>query len=252
MTTKKTQMKTPSLVDVFVGRQLRENRDKRGLTLEAAGKSLGVSPQQVHKYEHAHSRVPFTAVFNLLDLYGAALGSFIDNVQKACASKEPCSCRRHVTLLIVEDNPDDVKLVCEALHSFDESINIVTTSSTRQMLSILRGEAPHISDVRPDIVLLDLCIPQKRTRPRQGEGINALRAVKQDRYISTIPVIILTNSKRGDLVRRAYDNGAWGYIYKSMEFDSFKISLIGCVKYWTEIVVRPSSVYKPHSYKAVS
>ncbi|MDR2458931.1 MAG: response regulator [Holosporales bacterium] len=247
MKTKKTQSrsKEPKPVDISVGRLLRENRDKRGLTLGDAGKRLGVSLQQVQKYEQARSKASFSTVVNLLNFYGVDVMRFIDDVQKTYPGKDlHNNCCQSATLLIVEDNPGDVVLALNALRSIRKGINVVSTDNVQQMLRILRGEAPHISGSRPDLILLDLCIPQKREKPKRGEGISAIRAVKQDRRTSTIPIVVLTNNSGDDIVRQAYDNGANGYIYKSMEFGAFRNNLVHCVKYWTETIVPPARVYK--------
>jgi CheY-like chemotaxis protein/DNA-binding XRE family transcriptional regulator len=245
MKTKKMQVKEPNSADISVGKLLRENRDKRGLTLHDAGQRLGVSFQQVHKYEQARSKASFSTVINLLNFYGVDVMRFIDDVQKAYCSDELPDDSRPATLLIVEDDPGDVVLARDALRSLKETINIVNADSTQQMLSIMRGEAPHISRSRPDLVLLDLCIPQKHEKPKKCEGLSVLRTVSQDRRIATIPIVVLTNSTGDDLVRQAYNNGAKGYIHKSMQFGAFSKALIHCVRYWTEIIVPPARVYKP-------
>ncbi|MDR1364973.1 MAG: response regulator [Holosporales bacterium] len=232
-------------MDDAIGKKLREARDRCGLTLSDVGKKLGVSYQQIQKYEQGGSKVAASALYNILRLYGIDLEIFFEDVIShihgdSCHVRKWLSGNNTVsTLLVVEDNPADEAITRMALEVLPNT-NVVSVHNTRQMLDVLRYKKLCASLPTPNVVFLDLYIPHKGERPERYEGIRALKDIKRDPSTRMIPVIVLTNSREDDLMQQAYDSGAAGYVCKSMQFDSFSEHLVRCVKYWTETVALPS------------
>src|SRR5512141_1919816 len=105
---------------------------------------------------------------------------------------------RTIDILMVEDDPGDVRLTREALKGSKvlHSLNVVEDGVAA--LDYLRKLAPYQNAVRPDIVLLDLNLPKK-------DGREVLSAMKEDAALRSIPVVILTTSQAEEDVLRAYN-----------------------------------------------
>jgi CheY-like chemotaxis protein len=140
--------------------------------------------------------------------------------------------KKVINLLLVEDNPGDETITRKALNSFG-NLNILCVHDGDQILEVLRYKTLCPDFPRPDLIFLDIYIPRR-------DGITVLKEIKRDREIQDIPVIILTNNTRTDLMAEAYKSGAAGYICKSFDFTTFRDNLTDCIKYWSSAVVLPS------------
>jgi two-component system, chemotaxis family, response regulator Rcp1 len=114
---------------------------------------------------------------------------------------------RPLEILLVDDNPADVRLTEEALRESSLEARLSVARDGVEAMAHLRGEAP-----RPDVVLLDLNLPRK-------DGREVLAEVKGDDALSGIPVVVLTTSKAEEDVLRSYDLDANCYITKPVQVD---------------------------------
>src|SRR5438046_10189190 len=124
---------------------------------------------------------------------------------------------RQLTVLLVEDNPRDVRLTQRAFKQAGLPHELRVVRDGDEALAYLHREGaynePGIAP-RPDVILLDLNLP------RMG-GHELLREVKQDHRFRQVPIIVLTTSERPDDVRLAYDAGANAYLLKPMGVSRF-------------------------------
>jgi len=139
---------------------------------------------------------------------------------------------RAIDILMVEDDPGDVRLTREALKGSKvlHSLNVVEDGVAA--LDYLRKVAPYQDAVRPDIVLLDLNLPRK-------DGREVLSAMKQDAALKTIPVVILTTSQAEEDVLRAYNLNANCYVTKPVDFDQFMRIVRTIEDFWLNVVTLP-------------
>ena len=138
-------------------------------------------------------------------------------------------------ILLVEDNPGDVRLMLEILKEGEipHDFNVVTDGE--QALQYLRKEAHFTEKARPDIVFLDLNLP------KMG-GLEVLKAIKADPDLQSIPVVIMTSSDAQEDVERAYADHANCFITKPMDPDEFhKVAEI-VRAFWLSAVKLPSGV----------
>ncbi len=112
-------------------------------------------------------------------------------------------------LLLVEDNPGDVRLVREALALCPGPCELTVARDGDQALALLRGPGP-----RPHLVLLDLQLPRRH-------GLEVLAALRADPTLAGLPVVVFTSSEAGDDRRRALGLGADAYHPKPAEFDRY-------------------------------
>ncbi|MBM3224298.1 MAG: response regulator [Candidatus Tectomicrobia bacterium] len=142
---------------------------------------------------------------------------------------------RQLTVLLVEDNPRDVRLTQRAFKQAGLPHELRVVRDGDEALTYLHREGAYQEpDVapRPDVILLDLNLP------RMG-GHELLRQVKQDSRFKQLPIIVLTTSERPDDVRQAYDAGANAYLLKPVEFSRFTEVIEQLGNFWLEIVELP-------------
>ena len=139
---------------------------------------------------------------------------------------------RAIDILMVEDDPGDVRLTREALKGSKvlHSLNVVEDGVAA--LDYLRKAPPYQDAVRPDIVLLDLNLPRK-------DGREVLAAMKQDPVLRSIPVVILTTSQAEEDVLRAYNLNANCYVTKPVDFDQFMRIVRTIEDFWLTVVTLP-------------
>src|SRR5262245_53334478 len=112
-------------------------------------------------------------------------------MRHAPTNKEP------IDILLVEDNPGDVRLTQEALREGGLRCRMVAVRDGEEALARLRRQGPHTSSRRPDLILLDFNLPRM-------DGRELLAELKEDPVLGRIPVIVLTTSSAAQDVLRAY------------------------------------------------
>lgn len=142
---------------------------------------------------------------------------------------------RQLTMLLVEDNPRDVRLTQRAFARADLPHDLRVVRDGDEALVYLNREESYKepqTSPRPDLILLDLNLPRM-------SGHELLNVLKQDQRFRQIPVIVLTTSGRPDDVRLAYEAGANAYILKPVEFARFTEVMEHLGKFWLELVELP-------------
>jgi CheY-like chemotaxis protein len=137
-----------------------------------------------------------------------------------------------IEILLVEDNPGDVRLTMEALRGGRVRNNIHVVEDGVQAIDFLRRQGNYGDVPRPDLILLDLNLPKK-------DGREVLAEVKQDPALKRIPVVILTSSAAEQDILQAYDLAANCYITKPVELDQFLRVLKSIEDFWLVIVKLP-------------
>lgn len=138
-----------------------------------------------------------------------------------------------VNILLVEDNPGDVRLMREALACESVSSRLTVAEDGDQAIRYLRRSEPFDNAVRPDLIFLDLNLPKK-------DGREVLAEIKQDRELRRIPVIVLTTSEAERDIQRAYDLHANCYVRKPTDLDEYLSVIRACENFWLHIVRLPA------------
>ncbi len=124
---------------------------------------------------------------------------------------------KNKTILLVEDNPDDVRLTLHAFEKCGVANQVVVVRDGAEALDYLFATGTHAGrDVtdRPALVLLDLKLPKIG-------GLEVLRRVRADPRTGLVPVVVLTSSSEEQDLARSYANGANSYVRKPIDFDRF-------------------------------
>jgi len=141
---------------------------------------------------------------------------------------------RPVEILLVEDNPGDVRLTIEALRDGKVHNNLNVARDGVEALAYLRREAPFTTAARPDLILLDLNLPRK-------DGREVLAEIKADAELKTIPVVVLTTSRAEQDVLRSYELQANCFVTKPVDLDQFIDVVKSIENFWLTVVRLPDS-----------
>jgi CheY-like chemotaxis protein len=142
---------------------------------------------------------------------------------------------RQLTVLLVEDNPRDVRLTQRAFVQAGLPHELRVVRDGDEALAYLRHEGAYqdpSTSPRPDVILLDLNLPRM-------SGHEVIQGLKHDTRFKHIPVLVLTTSGRPDDVRLAYEAGANAYLLKPVEFARFTEIMVQLGKFWLETVELP-------------
>jgi CheY-like chemotaxis protein len=140
--------------------------------------------------------------------------------------------QRPKEVLLVEDNPGDVRLAHEAIKDADAHINLSVVDDGVEAMAFLRHEGRYADAVRPDLILLDLNLPKK-------DGREVLAEIKADSSLKKIPVIIFSVSTAQEDIRHCYALQANCYIVKPGDLEQL-ISIVRILEdFWLALVKLP-------------
>jgi CheY-like chemotaxis protein len=137
-----------------------------------------------------------------------------------------------IDILLVEDNPGDVRLAQEALKESKVRNKLYIVDDGVEAMAFLRREGKYGGSPRPDLILLDLNLPRK-------SGREVLEEVKSDDSLKRIPVVVLTVSRAEEDIMKAYDHHANCYITKPLDFNQFMEVTKSIDDFWLTIVKLP-------------
>jgi len=138
-----------------------------------------------------------------------------------------------VEILLVEDNPGDIRLTQEALKEGNVPHSLNAVMDGAEAIKYLFKEGRYAGAKTPDLILLDLNLPKK-------DGKEVLKKIKHDSVLKRIPVVVLTTSNAGSDITKAYDLHANCYITKPVDFNRF-IEVIKSIElFWLSTVRLPS------------
>lgn len=139
---------------------------------------------------------------------------------------------QNVEILLVEDNPGDIRLIVEVLKEGKINNNLSVVEDGEEALAYLRREGSYQDAIVPDIILLDLNLPKIN-------GTEVLAEIKKDPLLKYIPVIILTTSEAEQDILRAYDLHANCYITKPVNLEQFLTVVRSIENFWLTLVKLP-------------
>ena len=147
---------------------------------------------------------------------------------------------RPLQLLLVDDDPGDVALICDALTKYKQQIEVHTAADGIEALEFLRRDEGHAGAPRPDLILLDLNMPRM-------DGREVLAVIKQDPQWVTIPVVVLTTSEQPDDITASYTAHANAYVTKPLDLDQLDHAVSQIYSFYGQLVVRTPATGTPDS-----
>lgn len=139
---------------------------------------------------------------------------------------------RPIEVLLIEDNPADIRLTREGLKDAKVANNLTAVMDGRRALDLLHRRGDYAATCRPDVVILDLNLPGM-------DGREVLRQMKGDPSLRTIPVVIMTSSEAEADILKAYELYANCFITKPLDFSSFMRVVHAIDDFWFTVVKLP-------------
>ncbi|RQG98018.1 response regulator [Natrarchaeobius chitinivorans] len=140
-----------------------------------------------------------------------------------------------VQILLVEDNPGDVRLTEEAFKQGRIENDLHVVSDGTKALEFLNREGEYADAPRPDLILLDLNLPRT-------DGEEVLEELKEDPDLRSIPVIVLTSSRAEEDIVKSYELHANAYLTKPVDPDEFIEAVRAFEQFWFSVVRLPPEV----------
>jgi len=139
---------------------------------------------------------------------------------------------RTAEILLIEDNPSDVRLMEEAFKEINVSHRLSVARTGGEALRFLRRQEDKADAPRPDLVLLDLMLPDTH-------GLEVLAAIKGDPALRRIPAVVFSSSQAREAVVEAYNLNANSYITKPVELADYIRVVKGVEEFWLTVVKLP-------------
>jgi CheY-like chemotaxis protein/DNA-binding XRE family transcriptional regulator len=222
-------------IDSYIGHKIRDRRTKLHISQAELGEMLGVSAQQVQRYESGENGVALGKLPLLASTLNVKPNYFTDNlpvdevIDNAVSGVIKRGLHRPLRILLVEDDTNDVLLFQTALSKTAHQATLHHLQKSDQVLDYLnRCNAGNV----PDIMLLDINMPRIT-------GIEVLRQVKTSPH-KKIPIIMLTNSVRSKDMLACYEQHASGFIQKSADLKQFYDDVDRILSYWSGMVILPN------------
>lgn len=130
-----------------------------------------------------------------------------------------------IEILLVEDNPGDIRLIEEAFKSSERETILQTVTNGSDAIEWLTQRATETEQSLPEMVLLDLNLPGR-------DGYDVLRAIRADSQLELLPVIILTSSSAPEDIKRCYNSDANAYMTKPIDPAEFESLVAKVEEFW--------------------
>ena len=140
---------------------------------------------------------------------------------------------RPIDILLVEDNPGDVRLTVEVLKECKVRNKLHVANDGVEAMAFLYRQDKYLHAPHPDLILLDLNLPKK-------DGHEVLAEIKKDPTLKHIPVVVLTGSAAGEDILKTYDLYANCYVTKPIDIEQFIMVIKSIKDFWLTIVKLPS------------
>lgn len=227
--------------DEYIGRRIRERRQKLNYTLSSVAENMGLSHQQIQKYEQGQSRLNIVTLCQFCTILGVDITYFTEGYHESWSLKDRDPQHSNVivahnksalNVLVVENDAGDEQLIRRAVAECSVLVNLLVLHDGQLALDFLRGNKTDIDFPKPDIVLIEFNIPKL-------DGKSLLKEIKRDATLNDVPVIVLTNCIYYSEMKAAYKMHASGFICKDSSYDFFARDIDICMCYWGLSVVLP-------------
>lgn len=212
-------METQDVRKIF-GAELRRRRKELGLSQEEFGERANLHRTYVSDVEAGKRNPSLQSMQRLASAVGTSIGCVFGSMEGILSDvrgKQSDEFEKVVDILLVEDDRDDADIAVNAFKKAGVTNRIEVVGNGQEALDFLFQRGKHASrrgSKRPQLVLLDLKLPEV-------SGLEVLRRVKADESTRSIPVVILTGSKKDEDLKAAMDLGADACMVKPVDFHNF-------------------------------
>lgn len=217
-------------IDQYVAKKLKYYREKFDWPLKKLADDVGVSLQQMHRYEQGTNKISAGLLYKLSKIFKIEIMCFFDSCEEPTEDISTSSYK----VLLIEDNPDDEYFFRKCISEFDKELDIYVLRDGVEVLNYFR----ELQDTsvrlfsQPDIIFMDLNIPS-------ANGFELLNDLKKRPVLNGVPIIILTSSVNEEDAAKSYLLHANGFIKKSFTFKEYSDQLNMALNYWIKTASLP-------------
>ena len=220
-------------IDQYVAKKLKYYREKFDWPLKKLADDVGVSLQQMHRYEQGTNKISAGLLYKLSKVFKIEIMCFFDSCEEPTEDISTSSYK----VLLIEDNPDDEYFFRKCISEFDKELDIYVLRDGVEVLNYFRElqDTPVRLFSQPDIIFMDLNIPS-------ANGFELLDDLKKRPVLNGVPIIILTSSVNEEDAAKSYLLHANGFIKKSFTFREYSDQLNMALNYWIKTASLPHQV----------
>lgn len=220
-------------IDQYVAKKLKYYREKFDWPLKKLADDVGVSLQQMHRYEQGTNKISAGLLYKLSKVFKIEIMCFFDSCEEPTEDISTSSYK----VLLIEDNPDDEYFFRKCISEFDKELDIYVLRDGVEVLNYFRElqDTPVRLFSQPDIIFMDLNIPS-------ANGFELLNDLKKRPVLNGVPIIILTSSVNEEDAAKSYLLHANGFIKKSFTFREYSDQLNMALNYWIKTASLPHQV----------
>lgn len=233
-------------LNTHIGHRLRESRKRAHLTLEQLSRALGVTYQQVQKYETGQSKIPTEKLYECSKIMNIPIQDFFNSYNTnqntvETSESEPriiTPSSRPPNLLLAECNPVDEFITRTLLEELNPEMQIICIHSHQQFINMIKNYSLDTLFVKPDLIFVELAIAK-------AENYAVLMDLKHSKFFQSLPIIVFSPSIYAEDLLKIYHHGASSFIYKSFNSEEAKKVLASCLQYWGKVALLPSAAQPP-------
>jgi len=224
-------------VDLFIGKRIVYLRKKRHLSQDDLAAMVGVSRQQIQKYETGATKVAIGMLLSICRAIKVDIDAALEGISDIAPPQESKQefisdeYNTHLNVLLVEDSSLDERITRKAIEKTELSVHISSVENGQEAMELLRNILQGLSsEPMPNIILLDLKMPKLN-------GYETLKSLKSNQDLKHIPAIVITNSITITEMNKVYKAGASGYIVKSFCPEHYYDKMRVIMNYWSSMVL---------------
>lgn len=220
------------LLDAHIGTRIRERRRSLKLSQAELGEKLGISHQQVQRYEGGDNTIAVPKLLQIASVLNVKPEYFLDSLPSVANTAHGDIIQRNlervINVLLVEDNRGDEILFRTAVERAEFPVALTCVPDADTALAQLANSKLPL----PSLILLDINLPKIN-------GLELLEKLKSDPRTKHIPVVMLTNSIRTKEMEAAFTAQAAGFVQKSIDFELFCADIERLLGYWIKTTILP-------------
>jgi CheY-like chemotaxis protein len=220
-------------LDLYLGKRIKDFRTKVRWPLKTLAMKLGISIQQLQRYETGINKIPASLLYVIAQELNTDVAFFYEGYHDLSESLS-LSCTPN-NILLIEENRNDEFLFRQAITEFPEKLNVFSCHDGQEAINFFRSleGSTVLFFPKPDLIFLDLVLPIL-------DGFDVLRDIKHRPTLQNIPVVIFSRNSSHEDMLRSYCLHASGFINKSFSYNEVKEQLHKTLSYWIDTVVLPT------------